>query len=47
MRLLAVRVLAVLFALTWLVLPGFGLIDLSVSWDPDWPVVLEAAGASS
>jgi hypothetical protein len=37
------RVLAVLFALTWLVLPGFGLIDLSVSWDPDWPVVLEAS----
>jgi hypothetical protein len=37
------RVLAVLFAFTWLVLPGFGLIDLSVSWDPDWPVVLEAS----
>lgn len=43
MRLLAVRVLAVLFALTWLFLPGFGLIDLSVTWDPDWPVVLEAS----
>lgn len=42
MRLLAVRVLAVLAALTWLVVPGFGLIDLAVSWDPDWPVVLEA-----
>jgi hypothetical protein len=42
-RLLAVRVLALLCALTWLVLPGFGLIDLSVSWDPDWPVVLEAS----
>ena len=42
MRLLAARVLAVLFALTWLVFPGFGLIDLSVTWDPDWPVVLEA-----
>jgi hypothetical protein len=42
-RLLAVRVLAVLCALTWLVLPGFGLIDLSVSWDADWPVVLEAS----
>ena len=38
-----VRALAVLFALTWLVLPGFGLIDLSVTWDPDWPVVLEAS----
>jgi hypothetical protein len=38
-----VRVLAVLFAVTWLVFPGFGLIDLSVSWDPDWPVILEAS----
>jgi hypothetical protein len=37
------RILAVLFALTWLVLPGFGLIDLSVTWDPEWPVVLEAS----
>jgi hypothetical protein len=37
------RVLAVLFALTWLMLPGFGLLDLSVTWDPDWPVVLEAS----
>ena len=43
MRLLVVRVLAVLFALTWLVFPGFGLIDLSVTWDPGWPVVLEAS----
>jgi hypothetical protein len=42
-RSLVVRVVAVLFALTWLVFPGFGLIDLSVSWDPDWPVVLEAS----
>jgi hypothetical protein len=41
-RLLAVRLLAVLVALTWLVFPGFGLVDLSVSWDPDWSVVLEA-----
>jgi hypothetical protein len=39
---ITVRTLAVLFALTWLVLPGFGLIDLTVTWDPDWPVVLEA-----
>jgi hypothetical protein len=38
-----VRLLAVFFALTWLVLPGFGLLDLSVTWDPDWPVVLEAS----
>jgi hypothetical protein len=42
-RLPVVRVLAVFFALTWLVLPGFGLIDLSVTWDADWPVVLEAS----
>jgi hypothetical protein len=42
MRLLAARVIAALVALTWLVFPGFGLIDLSVTWDPDWPVVLEA-----
>jgi hypothetical protein len=42
-RLLAVRIVAAFFALTWLVLPGFGLTDLSVTWDPDWPVVLEAS----
>jgi hypothetical protein len=42
-RLLAVRLLAAFSALTWLVFPGFGLIDLSVTWDPDWPVVLEAS----
>jgi hypothetical protein len=41
-RLPALRIIAVLCALTWLVFPGFGLIDLSVTWDPDWPVVLEA-----
>lgn len=43
MRLLLGRVLAAFFALTWLVFPGFGLIDLSVTWDPEWPVVLEAS----
>src|SRR5918997_254329 len=42
-RMIIARVLAVFFALTWLVLPGFGLLDLSVTWDPDWPVVLEAS----
>lgn len=42
MRLLAARAVAVLCALTWLVVPGFGVIDLSVTWNPDWPVVLEA-----
>ena len=43
MRPLVVRVVAALFVLTWFALPGFGLIDLSVAWDPDWPVVLEAS----
>ena len=30
-----------MFALVWLV-PGFGAIDLTVTWDPEWPQVLEA-----
>src|SRR3954449_7264680 len=42
-RLLTVRLVAVLWALTWWVFPGFGLIDLSVTWDQGWPVVLEAS----
>lgn len=42
MPFVAVRVLALLFALSWLIIPGFGLIDLSVTWSPDWPVMLEA-----
>jgi hypothetical protein len=41
-RSVLLRVGAVLAALSWLVFPGFGLIDLSVSWDADWPVALEA-----
>jgi len=40
---LLVRILAVFFVLTWVVLPGFGLADLNASWDPDWPVILEAS----
>src|SRR6476620_2501035 len=36
------RVLAGLFATTWLVLPGFGLIALTVTWNAEWPQVLEA-----
>ncbi len=36
------RALAVVFAFGWIVLPGFGAIDLSVTWDPDWEQVLEA-----
>ena len=36
------RILAGLFSLGWLVFPGFGLIDLSVTWNSDWPQVLEA-----
>ncbi|NYJ04941.1 hypothetical protein [Petropleomorpha daqingensis] len=43
MRLLTVRLVAFLWALTWWIFPGFGLIDLSVTWDPGWPVVLEAS----
>jgi hypothetical protein len=39
---LGFRGVAVLFALSWLIFPGFGLIDLSTTWDPGWPVVLEA-----
>ena len=42
MRRVAVRLLAGLFAVGWLVFPGFGAIDLSVTWDADWPQVLEA-----
>jgi hypothetical protein len=42
-RPLAPRLLAAFFALTWLQIPGFGLIDLSVTWDEDWAVVLEAS----
>ena len=36
-----VRVLAALCAVFWWV-PMFGIIDLTVTWDPDWPVMLEA-----
>jgi hypothetical protein len=36
------RAAAGLSAVSWLVLPGFGLIDLSVTWSSDWPQVLEA-----
>jgi hypothetical protein len=39
---LLLRALAAALALTWLVLPGFGLIDLAFAWVPDWPQVLEA-----
>ena len=42
MRGIVLRVLAALFAVSWIVFPGFGAIDLSVTWDPDWPQVLEA-----
>src|SRR5205085_660807 len=36
-RLLTVRLIAVVWTLTWWVVPGFGVIDLSVTWDPGWP----------
>jgi hypothetical protein len=42
MRQVGARALAGLFALSWLILPGFGLIDLSVTWSSEWPQVLEA-----
>lgn len=35
-----VRLAAALIALTWLSLPGWGAIDLSVSWSADWNPVL-------
>jgi hypothetical protein len=41
-RRVAARVVSGLFAVSWLVLPGFGLIDLSVTWNTEWPQVLEA-----
>ena len=41
-RLTTLRVLAGLFAVSSVVLPGFGAIDLSVTWSSDWPQVLEA-----
>jgi hypothetical protein len=39
---IAARLVAVLAAAAFLVFPGFGLIDLTVTWDADWPQVLEA-----
>jgi hypothetical protein len=42
MHRLGLRVLVAAFALSWLVLPGFGLIDLLVTWSASWPEVLEA-----
>jgi hypothetical protein len=36
------RAITAVFALSWLVFPGFGLIDLTVTWDRSWPQVLEA-----
>ena len=41
-RILLVRMLAALFAASWVVFPGFGVIDLSVTWSSEWPQVLEA-----
>ena len=38
---LLVRPVAALVALWWWI-PFFGIIDLTVTWDPDWPVMLEA-----
>ncbi|MEV8517783.1 hypothetical protein [Dactylosporangium sp. NPDC051484] len=41
-RTAGVRGTAVVFALTWLVYPGFGVPDLAVTWNPEWDVALEA-----
>jgi hypothetical protein len=30
-------VVAAVFAAGWIVFPGFGLIDLSVTWSAGWP----------
>lgn len=38
---LLVRPVSALLALWWWI-PFFGIIDLTVTWDPDWPVMLEA-----
>lgn len=40
-RRIVVRCLAGVYALLWL-LPGFAIIDLTVTWDRSWPVMLEA-----
>jgi hypothetical protein len=37
-----IRVLLLISAVSWWVLPGMGIIDLMVTWDEDWAVVLEA-----
>src|SRR5687767_1929591 len=42
MRETVVRAIAGLFAFGWVVVPGFGAIDLAVTWSSDWPQVLEA-----
>jgi hypothetical protein len=36
------RILVGLSTLTWWVIPGMGIADLGVTWDEDWPAVLEA-----
>ena len=42
MRSVIARATALVFAFSWLFFPGFGLIDLMVTWDAGWPQVLEA-----
>lgn len=39
---LLTRLFLVLAALSWWVLPGMGVIDLTVTWNPEWQVMLEA-----
>jgi hypothetical protein len=39
------RTLAALFTGSWLIVPGFAVPDLLVTWDEDWPVMLEGGWA--
>jgi hypothetical protein len=39
---LLIRVLLAAFTVSWWVVPAMGVIDLTVTWDEDWLVVLEA-----
>ena len=47
MQVAALRAIAGLFALSWIVVPGFGAIDLAVTWSSDWLQVLEAGWGCS
>lgn len=38
-----VRVLSFVFAVSWLIPPGWGAVDLGVTWDADWETILEGS----